>query len=84
MCMCYYHRWNGVTDRSGMAVLEVGLPTGYRLGVWNLQKYVLANRDKTSIRGAEFNGKDGIGIFYFDYVSDSYSNLIVNFITIIY
>ena len=52
-----------------MAVLEINLPTGYQLAVWALQKYVAKHNQTTTLRAAEFNAADGIGVFYFDYVS---------------
>ena len=65
---CQYYRWNGPTERSGMAVLEIGIPAGYRVAVWALQAYVKANKNKNSLRAAEQDVANGNAIFYFDYV----------------
>lgn len=65
-----YCRYNGPSGKSGMAVLEVNLPTGYQLAVWALQNFVKKTQGQTSLIGAEFNANDGIGVFYFDYVSN--------------
>lgn len=52
-----------------MAVLEIGIPTGYRLAVWAIQAYVKAVKATTSLRAGEQDVANGIAIFYFDYVS---------------
>lgn len=51
-----------------MAVLEIGIPAGYRVAVWALQAYVKANKNKNSLRAAEQDVANGNAIFYFDYV----------------
>lgn len=60
------HRWNGETEQSGMVVMEVALPSGYKasnVGSINLVKKL---RKTTSLRAAQH--LNGLEVFYFDYV----------------
>lgn len=54
------------SERSGMAVLDVTIPTGYWIQQQKLDSYVLSNRVRNLRRAKYQNSKV---IFYFDYVS---------------
>lgn len=53
------------SERSGMAVLDVTIPTGYWIQQQKLDSYVLSNRVRNLRRAKYMNQKV---IFYFDYV----------------
>lgn len=55
-----------------MAVLDITIPTGYWIQQQKLDAYVLSNRVRNLRRAKYFNQKI---IFYFDYVSDGFFNL---------
>lgn len=52
--------------RSGMAVLDVAIPTGYWIQQQKLDAYVISKRVR-NLQRAKFNDKNVL--FYFDYVS---------------
>ncbi|XP_067938571.1 CD109 antigen-like [Watersipora subatra] len=66
-------RWNGNETRSGMVVMEVSLPSGYKTIDWDLQKYIQSNTH-TSLRAAEFTGTQVNA--YFDYINRTRHNCI--------
>lgn len=53
------------SERSGMAVLDITIPTGYWIQQQKLDAYVLSNRVRNLRRAKYFNQKV---VFYFDYV----------------
>lgn len=61
-------RWNNLNEsiRSGMAVLDVTIPTGYWIQQQKLDAYVISKRVR-NLQRAKFNDKKVL--FYFDYVS---------------
>lgn len=62
-----------------MAVLDVGIPTGYWIQQQKLDAYVLSNRVRNLRRAKYMNNKV---VFYFDYVSvlnNIYSEIISNY-----
>lgn len=65
---CSICRWNNVNEsiRSGMAVLDVTIPTGYWIQQQKLDSYVISKRVR-NLQRAKFNDKKVL--FYFDYVS---------------
>ncbi|KAF6025141.1 Tep6 [Bugula neritina] len=65
-------RWNGESDQSGMVVLEVTLPNGYKASNWGSQRLVKKKRGTTSLRAAQH--LNGLMVFYFDYINKSRSN----------
>lgn len=52
--------------RSGMAILDVAIPTGYIIQQQNLDAYILSKRVRNLQRAKFFDSKV---LFYFDYVS---------------
>lgn len=54
------------SERSGMAVLDVAIPTGYWIQQQKLDSYVLSNRVRNLRRAKYLERKI---VFYFDYVS---------------
>lgn len=52
--------------RSGMAILDVAIPTGYIIQQQNLDAYILSKRVRNLQRAKFFESKV---LFYFDYVS---------------
>lgn len=54
------------SQRSGMAVLDVTIPTGYWIQQQKLDAYVLSNRVRNLRRAKYMHNKV---VFYFDYVS---------------
>ncbi|XP_015173319.1 PREDICTED: CD109 antigen [Polistes dominula] len=60
-------RWTNVNEssRSGMAVLDVAVPTGYIIQQQNLDKYVLSRKVR-NLQRARFQGRKIL--FYFDYL----------------
>ena len=60
-------RWNGPGERSGMAVMEVDLPSGYKTSPEVLINLVEKLKLTTTLRAAETDYFKNI--FYFDYVS---------------
>lgn len=64
----YYFRWNNVNEsiRSGMAVLDVAIPTGYWIQQQKLDSYILSRRVR-NLQRARYQEKNVL--FYFDYVS---------------
>lgn len=58
------------SPRSGLAVLEVGVPTGYRVQQQALDAYVLSRRVATLQRARYLTTRM---LFYFDYVCISTS-----------
>ncbi|XP_057663740.1 CD109 antigen [Diorhabda carinulata] len=62
-------RWNNMneSERSGMAVLDVTVPTGYIVQQQDLDAYVLSSRVKNLQRARFFERKV---IFYFDYLDN--------------
>ncbi|XP_014602109.1 PREDICTED: CD109 antigen [Polistes canadensis] len=60
-------RWTNVIEssRSGMAVLDVAVPTGYIIQQQNLDKYVLSRKVR-NLQRARFQGRKIL--FYFDYL----------------
>lgn len=67
MFALFFHRWNGTTERSGMAVLEINLPSGYKASNGGSIKEVKRKMHTTSLRAAQHS--NGLEIFYFDFVS---------------
>ena len=65
MCIMYSYTAGG---KSGMAVLEVGIPSGYIVHNNTLQSYVKTRKAANgTLKNAEsYSGK---AVFYFDYVS---------------
>lgn len=63
-----YYRWNNLNEsiRSGMAVLDVTIPTGYWIQQQKLDAYVISKRVR-NLQRAKFNDKKVL--FYFDFVS---------------
>lgn len=61
------YRWTNINEssRSGMAVLDVAIPTGYIIQQQNLDKYVLS-RQVRNLQRARFQGRKVL--FYFDYL----------------
>lgn len=53
------------SERSGMAVLDVAIPTGYWIQQQKLDSYVLSNRVRNLRRARYLERKI---VFYFDYV----------------
>ncbi|KAF7387314.1 CD109 antigen-like [Vespula maculifrons] len=60
-------RWTNINEssRSGMAVLDVAIPTGYIIQQQNLDRYVLS-RQVRNLQRARFQGRKVL--FYFDYL----------------
>lgn len=54
------------SERSGMAVLDVTIPTGYWIQQQKLDAYVLSSRVRNLRRAKYMNKKI---VFYFDYVN---------------
>lgn len=69
-------RWTNVNEsvRSGMAVLDVTIPTGYIIQQQKLDEYTLT-RNVRNLQRARFNGQKVI--FYFDYLDET--DICVNF-----
>lgn len=65
--LCFY-RWTNLNEsiRSGMAVLDVGIPTGYWIQQQKLDSYILSRRVR-NLQRARYQEKKVL--FYFDYVS---------------
>lgn len=61
-------RWNHLneSERSGLAVLDVTIPTGYIIQQQDLDGYILSRRVRNLQRARFFERKV---LFYFDYVS---------------
>lgn len=61
-------RWTNLneSERSGMAILDVTIPTGYIIQQQNLDAYILSRRVRNLQRARYQEQKV---IFYFDYVS---------------
>lgn len=61
-------RWNYLSEsnRSGLAVLDVGIPTGYIIQQQDLDAYILS-RQVSNLQRARFHERKVL--FYFDYVS---------------
>ncbi|XP_067941196.1 CD109 antigen-like [Watersipora subatra] len=66
--------WTGESEQSGMVVLEVFLPSGYKASNWGSQKLVKKKRSTTSLRAAQHLG--GLEVFYFDYINKSRLNCV--------
>lgn len=66
--LTFFHRWNNVNEsiRSGMAVLDVALPTGYWIQQQKLDAYILSRRVRNLQRARYLSNKV---LFYFDFVS---------------
>lgn len=62
-------------SRSGMAVLEVKIPTGYFILQTRLDEYVLSGLVPTLRRAKYFHDKV---VIYFDYVSNLVSNFLLH------
>lgn len=62
------HRWIHLNEsiRSGMAVLDVTIPTGYWIQQQKLDAYILSKRVRNLQRARYLSDKV---LFYFDYVS---------------
>lgn len=60
--------WNNLNEsiRSGMAVLDVAIPTGYIIQQQKLDSYILSKRVR-NLQRAKFEQKKVL--FYFDFVS---------------
>lgn len=69
MIIVIFYRWinTNESERSGMAVLDVTIPTGYIIQQQKLDAYILKREIKT-LQRATFHERHVI--FYFDYVSD--------------
>lgn len=68
-CICLFiYSWihTEESERSGMAVLDVTIPTGYWIQQQKLDAYVLSNRVRNLRRAKYMERKI---VFYFDYVS---------------
>lgn len=63
-----FFRWINVNEsiRSGMAVLDVAIPTGYFMQQQKLDSYILSRRVR-NLQRAKYQEKKVL--FYFDYVS---------------
>lgn len=63
-----FFSWNNIneSERSGMAVLDVTIPTGYIIQQQKLDAYILSKRVR-NLQRAKFAEKKVL--FYFDYVS---------------
>lgn len=63
----YTFRWNNLNEsiRSGMAVLDVAIPTGYWIQQQKLDTYILSRRVR-NLQRARYQEKNVL--FYFDYV----------------
>lgn len=66
--MCDFFRWTRLNEsiRSGMAVLDVAIPTGYWIQQQKLDTYVLSRRVR-NLQRARYQERKVL--FYFDYVS---------------
>lgn len=66
--MCFFFRWTNLNEsiRSGMAVLDVGIPTGYYIQQQKLDTYILSRRVR-NLQRARYQERKVL--FYFDYVS---------------
>lgn len=64
----FLNRWNHLNEsiRSGMAVLDVTLPTGYWIQQQKLDSYILSRRVRNLQRARYLHNKV---LFYFDFVS---------------
>lgn len=66
----YYscQRWNNYieSERSGLAVLDITIPTGYIIQQQKLDAYILSRRVRNLQRAKFFDRKV---LFYFEYVS---------------
>lgn len=62
-----YYRWNNLNEsiRSGMAVLDVTIPTGYWVQQQKLDAYVISKKVR-NLQRAKYNDKKVL--FYFDFV----------------
>lgn len=69
ICRCLSWTLVSESPRSGLAVLEVGVPTGYMVQQQALDEYVLSRRVPTLQRAKYQVTKM---LFYFDYVSMGY------------
>lgn len=64
LCFSWINREE--SERSGMAILDVTIPTGYWIQQQKLDAYVLSNRVRNLKRAKYASNKV---YFYFDYVS---------------
>lgn len=64
-----FGRWTNTDEsiRSGMAVLDVSVPTGYMIQQQKLDAYILSQRVR-NLQRARFQERKVL--FYFDFVSD--------------
>lgn len=64
----HFYSWNNMkeSERSGMTVLDVTIPTGYIVQQQKLDAYILSKRVR-NLQRAKFAEKKVL--FYFDYVS---------------
>lgn len=64
----FIFRWNHLNEsiRSGMAVLDVAIPTGYWIQQQKLDAYILSRRVRNLQRARYLHNKV---LFYFDFVS---------------
>lgn len=69
-------RWTNLneSDRSGLAVLDVAIPTGYMIQQQRLDAYVLSRRVRNLQRARFLDRKV---LFYFNYVS--HCNIVISF-----
>lgn len=65
----FFFRWTNLNEsiRSGMAVLDVGIPTGYWVQQQKLDSYILSRRVR-NLRRARYEERKVL--FYFDYVNN--------------
>lgn len=77
-----YFRWTFVNEspRSGMAVLDVTIPTGYIIQQQNLDRYVRSGSIPNLKRARFLEQKV---LFYFDYVSISLGEILGKFTIVI-
>lgn len=63
------HRWTNLNEsaRSGMAVLDVAVPTGYIIQQQTLDRYILSRRVR-NLQRARFQERKVL--FYFDYLDN--------------
>lgn len=68
MKISFVFRWTHLNEsiRSGMAVLDVTIPTGYWIQQQKLDAYILSRRVRNLQRARYLHNKV---LFYFDYVS---------------
>lgn len=64
----FFIRWSNIneSERSGLAVLDVTIPTGYIIQQQRLDAYILSQRVR-NLQRARFQERKVL--FYFDYVS---------------